>query len=88
LVWNTLFQKAVPAAMLGRVRSLDWLAAFGLTPVGYVFVGQAGDTFGVRPVMAVCGLVGLLLTAGVLLIPGIRQLEGKVALSSGGASAR
>ncbi len=83
LIWTTLLQKAVPAAMLGRVRSLDWLAAFGLTPLGYVFVGQAAETFGVRPVMATCGLVGLVLTAGVLLIPGIRQLEGKVSLSSG-----
>jgi DHA3 family tetracycline resistance protein-like MFS transporter len=83
LVWNTLLPKAVPTAMLGRVRSLDWLAAFGLTPLGYVFVGQAADVFGVRPVMAACGLAGLVLTAGVLLIPGIRQLEGKVSLSSG-----
>jgi DHA3 family tetracycline resistance protein-like MFS transporter len=83
LVWNTLLPKAVPAAMLGRVRSLDWLAAFGLTPLGYLFVGQAADVFGVRQVMAACGLVGLVLTAGVLLIPGIRQLEGKVSLSSG-----
>ena len=83
LVWNTLLPKAVPAAMLGRVRSLDWLAAFGLTPLGYLFVGQAADEFGVRPVMAACGLVGLVLTACVLLIPGIRQLEGKVSLSSG-----
>ena len=83
LVWNTLFQKAIPAAMLGRVRSLDWLAAFGLTPLAYVFVGQAAEAFGVRTVMAACGLVGLVLTAGVLFIPGIRQLEGKVSLSSG-----
>jgi MFS family permease len=83
LVWNTMLQKAVPPAMLGRVRSLDWLAAFGLTPLGYVFVGQAADAFGVRPVMAACGLVGIVLTAGVLLIPGIRQLEGEVSLSSG-----
>jgi hypothetical protein len=33
--------------------------------------------------MAACGLVGLVLTAGVLLIPGIRELEGKISLSSG-----
>lgn len=83
LVWNTLLPKAVPPAMLGRVRSLDWLAAFGLTPLGYVFVGQAADAFGVRPVMAACGLVGIVLTGGVLLIPGIRQLESQVSLSSG-----
>ena len=83
LVWATLLPKAVPAAMLGRVRSLDWLAAFGLTPLGYVVVGQAADAFGVRPVMAACGLLGLILTAGVLLIPGIRQLEGEVSLRSG-----
>jgi hypothetical protein len=36
----------------------------------------------VRPVLAVCGLAGLVLTAGVLLIPGVRELEGKVSLST------
>ena len=82
LVWNTLLQKAVPGEMLGRVRSLDWLAAFGLTPLGYVVVGQTADVVGVRPVMATCGAVGLVLTVCVVLIPGIRQLEGKVSLSS------
>jgi DHA3 family tetracycline resistance protein-like MFS transporter len=81
LIWTTLLQRAVPGEMLGRVRSLDWLAAFGLTPVGYVAVGQAAEAVGVRPVMAACGLVGIVLTAGVLLIPGIRQTEGKISLS-------
>ena len=82
LVWNTLLPKAVPAAMLGRVRSLDWLAAFALTPLGYVAVGHVAEAAGVRPVMAACGLIAVALTVGVFLIPGIRSLEGKVSLSS------
>lgn len=82
LVWNTLLQKAVPAAMLGRVRSLDWLAAFGLTPLGYVLVGQVAEAVGVRPVLLACGLVGIVLTGAVLLIPGIRGLEGRIVLTS------
>jgi hypothetical protein len=80
IVWNTLLQRAVPSAMLGRVRSLDWLAAFGLTPLGYVLVGQVADVVGVRTVMAVAGVVAVTLTAGVLLIPGIRETEGRVSL--------
>lgn len=81
VVWNTLLQKAVPGEMLGRVRSLDWLAAFGLTPLGFVLMGPLSDALGVRGAMAACGLVGSALTVAVFLIPGIRQLEGKVSVS-------
>ena len=81
IVWNTLLQKAVPSEMLGRVRSLDWLAAFGLTPFGYLLVGQVAESVGVREVMAVSGVVAVALTLAVFLIPGMRETEGKIRLS-------
>jgi len=82
IVWNTLLQKAVPVAMLGRVRGLEWLAAFGLTPLAYVVVGQVSDVVGARSVMAACGILSVALTAMVFLLPGVRELEGKISLSS------
>jgi MFS family permease len=82
IVWNTLLQKAVPPAMLGRVRSFDWLAATALTPVAFAGVGQLSETVGVRPVMAACGVAASALTVAIFLLPGMRALEGKISLSS------
>ena len=82
IVWNTLLQKAVPAAMLGRVRSFDWLAATALTPLAFAGVGQLSETIGVRPVMAACGIGASVLTVAIFLLPGMRSLEGKVSLST------
>jgi MFS family permease len=82
IVWNTLLQRAVPPAMLGRVRSLDWLAATALTPLAFAGVGQLSESVGVRPVMAACGIAASALTVAIFLLPGMRALEGKISLSS------
>lgn len=81
IVWSTLLQKAVPPAMLGRVRSLDWLAATALAPLAFVGVGQLSDVVGVRPVMAACGLAASALTVAIFLLPGMRDTEGAISLS-------
>jgi DHA3 family tetracycline resistance protein-like MFS transporter len=83
LVWNTLVQRAVPRELLGRVRSLDSFAAFALTPAVMAAMGPAADTFGVRPVLAVSGIAAASITVLVFLLPGIRETEGRISLSSG-----
>ncbi len=81
LVWNTLVQRAVPMDLLGRVRSLDSFAAFALTPLAMAVIGPAADVFGVRPVLAACGIVASMLTVAAFLLPGMRDTEGQISLS-------
>lgn len=83
IAWNTLLQRTVPAQILGRVRSLDWLAATALVPFSFVIVGPLADWVGVRPVMVGCGVLGAVFTVAAFLLPGMRETEGKVSLSSG-----
>jgi len=82
IVWNTLVQKAVPSEMLGRVRSVDWLAAIGLVPLSFAVIGPVAAWVGVRPVLAVCGLGGIALSVAAFLLPGMRETEGKISLAS------
>jgi MFS family permease len=81
LVWSTLLQRAVPNALLGRVRSVESLAAFALTPVAMAVVGPAADLVGVRAVLAAGGILGATLTLAVFLLPGMRETEGRIRLS-------
>lgn len=82
VAWNTLLQRAVPAEILGRVRSLDWLAATALVPFSFVIVGPLAGWAGVRPVMVACGVLGATFSIAAFLLPGMRETEGKVSLAS------
>ena len=39
IIWATAKQRHVPAALLGRVSSLDWLISIGLLPVSFALTG-------------------------------------------------
>ena len=40
IVWATIKQRHVPASMLGRVSSLDWLISIGLLPLSFALTGS------------------------------------------------
>jgi MFS family permease len=81
LVWNPLLQRTVPTELLGRVRSVDWIASIGFVPLSFAVVGPLADWVGVRPVLFACGAVGLALTLLAYFLPGMRETEGTVRLS-------
>jgi MFS family permease len=58
---QTLFQQRTPGAMLGRVVSIRLALVNGVLALAMVTSGALAQVFGLRPVLAACGL----LTAGV-----------------------
>jgi hypothetical protein len=75
IVWATIKQRHVPAALLGRVSSLDWLISISLLPVSYAITGPVAATLGVRTTLVGAGLVGGAATLGALFLPGMRAVE-------------
>jgi MFS family permease len=75
IVWATAKQRHVPAAMLGRVSSLDWLISIGLLPLSFALTGPVSAAIGVRETLIAAGLIGAVVTAGGLLVPGVRAVE-------------
>ncbi|MET7658574.1 MFS transporter [Streptomyces sp. NPDC005349] len=72
-LWETAVQTAVPAAVLARVTSYDWLLSLAAMPLGYVLAPLAADAWGeATPLWIAAAAVGLacVATAGV---PGVRQ---------------
>jgi MFS family permease len=76
IVWATLKQRHVPAEMLGRVSSLDWLISIGLLPVSFALTGPVSEAVGARATLVGAGLLGAAVTAATLLVPGVRAIEG------------
>jgi hypothetical protein len=75
LVWVTLMQRVVPPALLGRVRSIDWLVSTGLVPVSFAVTGPLAGWLGVENVMLGAGICSSVLTALFFFLPGMRATE-------------
>jgi len=79
IVWATIKQRHVPASMLGRVSSLDWLISIGLLPLSFALTAPVAGLVGVRATLIGAALIGTAATLGALFLPGMRDIEGVAA---------
>jgi MFS family permease len=77
IVWSTAKQRHVPPSLLGRVSSLDWLISIGLLPVSFALTGPVSGAIGAQATLIGAGVLGGVITFGALLLPGMRDLEGR-----------
>ena len=76
IVWATIKQRHVPASLLGRVSSLDWLISIGLLPLSFALTAPLVSLVGVRATLIGAAVVGGVFTLGALFLPGMRKIEG------------
>jgi MFS family permease len=79
IVWATIKQRHVPASMLGRVSSLDWLISIGLLPLSFALTAPVAALVGVRATLIGAAVIGAVCTLGALFLPGMRDIEGRPA---------
>ncbi len=75
VLWFTALQRSYPAAIQGRVFSVEALATFALDPVGLAVAPAVAAAVGVRPVGMVAAVVLLVTTYAVLLVPGVTHFR-------------
>jgi len=74
IVWTTVLQQSVPAHMIGRVASLDWVLSIGLAPISYALTALVADAFGPRSTLVAAGILGSVALLLVLaLVPAVRS---------------
>jgi len=73
--WATTMQQEIPPAMLSRLSSYDALGSFALAPVGTVVAGPLAGAYGTSAVLAAGAILVVLLTAAVLLVPEVRNMQ-------------
>ncbi|WP_200208375.1 MFS transporter [Micromonospora coerulea] len=74
-VWTTMTQRLIPAEVLSRVSSYDWLVSFTVAPLGYALVGPLSERIGTAATLQLAVAVVVLGVGLVLLVPRIRQLR-------------
>jgi MFS family permease len=84
IVWATLKQRHVPASMLGRVSSLDWLISIGLLPLSFALTAPVTELIGVRLTLVGAGVGGAAVTLAALFLPGMRDVEREPELTPDG----
>lgn len=75
IIWATAKQRHIPASLLGRVSSLDWLISIGLLPASFALTGPVSGAIGVRTTLIGAGVIGGLVTIAALFVPGVRAIE-------------
>jgi hypothetical protein len=75
IVWTTMMHRLVPARLLGRVTSVDWMVSTALTPISFALSGPIAVAIGLDTTFILSGLLGGLATFAFLLVPGIRDTE-------------
>jgi MFS family permease len=86
IVWVTVKQRHVPASLLGRVSSLDWLISVGLLPLSFALTAPVAAVLGARETLVGAAVIGGAITLGALFLPGMRQIEGAPASALDGRS--
>jgi DHA3 family tetracycline resistance protein-like MFS transporter len=76
IVWATIKQRHVPASLLGRVSSLDWLISIGLLPLSFALTAPVAAAIGPRATLVGAAVVGTAVTLAALFLPGMRDIEG------------
>jgi DHA3 family tetracycline resistance protein-like MFS transporter len=79
--WASALQTEIPSERLARVSSVDWMASFGLMPLGLALTGPAVDRVGEEVVLLGAAASVVVLSLAVLAVPGVRDFrEPRVAL--------
>ena len=86
IVWATIKQRHVPASLLGRVSSLDWLISIGLLPLSFALTAPVAGWVGVRATLVGASVIGGVFTLGALFLPGMRAVEGISGHDKGGSA--
>lgn len=74
-VWETAVQSAVPAHVLARVTSYDWLLSLGAMPLGYALAPLASSAWGPEVPLAVAGLLVGSACLATAAVPGVRRFK-------------
>jgi len=72
LLWHTMMQKLVPAELLGRASSVDWLFSLCLTPLGVLVGGVLATSIGVRGTFLLGGALATVASL-VVVSPRVRE---------------
>ncbi|HEV2029943.1 MAG TPA: MFS transporter [Candidatus Dormibacteraeota bacterium] len=83
-VWFATVPQLIPAAVLARANSIDWLLSIIAMPIGFAVSGPVADRIGIPTTLVAAAVIMAVPCFLVVLIPGVRHVkrtaEGRIVL--------
>jgi MFS family permease len=87
-VWFATVPQLLPAEVLARASSFDWLVSIIAMPVGFAVTGPVADHVGITTTLVAAAVIMAVPCALVVLVPGVRHVkrtpEGTIVLEGAG----
>lgn len=74
-VWEATMQQLIPADVMSRVSSYDWVISLIAMPAGFAVAGPAAAHFGTRPTLVTAAVILAVPSLLVVAIPGVRRVR-------------
>jgi MFS family permease len=74
-VWDATMQQLIPAEVMSRVTSYDWMISSIPLPIGFALAGPAAAHFGIRPTLVIAAVILAVPSILVVIIPGVRRVR-------------
>jgi MFS family permease len=74
-VWFATVPQLIPADVLARANSFDWLLSIIAMPIGFAVSGPAADQFGAPATLVAAAAIMALPCVLIVLVPGVRHVK-------------
>jgi MFS family permease len=74
-VWFATVPQLIPADVLARATSFDWLLSIIAMPVGFAVSGPVADHIGIQPTLVVAAAIMAVPLLLIVLVPGVRSVR-------------
>lgn len=85
-VWDATIPQLIPAEVLARANSFDWLLSIIAMPVGFAVSGPLADHIGARATLIGAAAIMAVPCALIVLVPGVRRVQrtadGRIAIQA------
>lgn len=81
-IWETVLQREIPAARLGRVAAIEWTVSLVFMPIGQVLAGPLSSWIGMRTTLFLAAAFVVLPALFMLQLGDVRKMRGPAQVSS------
>jgi MFS family permease len=74
-VWFATVPQLIPADVLARATSFDWLLSIIAMPVGFAVSGPVADHIGIQPTLVAAAVIMAVPLLLIVLVPGVRSVR-------------
>ena len=74
-IWNATIPQLIPAEVLARANSFDWVVSLIAMPAGFAICGPVADHIGIPATLIAAAIIMAVPSFLIVLVPGVRSVR-------------